>query len=315
MAPRKDAMPRANRSYRKTGAPALKDYCEQMRFRVLARARFVAEKTARREAQQIAQLKSNFISMMSHELRTPLNSIIGFSEILARPSTFVSDCDRVNYAQLINSSGKHLTSVVNGILEMSKIQSGTYEVALVDTNLIDVVEEVVATMDVVAHKAGVRLERRWEAGRITAPVDDTRLIQSVRNIVDNAIKFTEAGGTVAVDCRRGEAATATITVADTGTGMDELELEQALTPFGQAGRSLNSDFGGTGLGLCIARELTQLQKGRFSIRSTKGKGTVVTFEFPMNHTHSIDADRPSVPRAANGEMLTLRSAVSAHVGH
>jgi len=308
-------MTRANRSLRRIGAPALIDYCEQMRYRVLSRARLVAEQTARREAQQIARIKSNFISMMSHQLRTPLNSIIGFSEILAQPLTFVNDSDRVNYAQLINTSGKHLTSIVNGILEMSKIQSGTYEVALADCNLIDIVNEVVMTMQVIAHKAGVSLVASWRDAEVPARVDDTRLLQSVRSIVDNAIKFTPRNGTVTVDCRAGERGGAAITVTDTGVGMTEDELARAMTPFGQAGQGLDGEPGGTGLGLCIARELTQLQNGRLSVLSTKGKGTVVTFAFGVRGEESDAAVASYESEPAGRVMLSLRKAVSSHVGH
>jgi two-component system cell cycle sensor histidine kinase PleC len=311
-----EKMTRANLTLRRIGAPALVDYCEQMRYRVLARARLVAEQTARREAQQVARIKSNFISMMSHELRTPLNSIIGFSEILAQPSTFVNDSDRVNYAQLINTSGKHLTSVVNGILEMSKIQSGTYEVELADCNLIDIVTEVVTTMEVVAHKAGVSLTANWRDAEVPARVDDTRLVQSVRNVVENAIKFTRRGGTVTVDCRAGERGGAAITVTDTGVGMSEDELARAMIPFGHGGQGLDGESGGTGLSLCIARELTQLQKGRLLIQSTKGKGTVVTFAFGVRGEKSdAVADSSDASEPAGRVMLSLRKAVSSHVGH
>ncbi|NND49005.1 MAG: HAMP domain-containing histidine kinase [Rhizobiales bacterium] len=306
---------RTGRSLRQRGAPALVDYCEQMRYRVLARARLVAEQTARREAQQMAQIKSDFISMMSHELRTPLNSIIGFSEILAQPSTFVNDSDRVNYAQLINSSGKHLTSVVNGILEMSKIQSGTYQVTLAPTNLIEILSDVVATMEVVAHKSGVALETDWGTEEVVVKVDDTRLLQSVRNIVENAIKFTERGGRVTVGCHLNMQGAGVITVSDTGVGMDEAELARAMTPFGQAGQGISGDAGGSGLGLCIAKELTQLQHGRFSIRSAKGEGTTVTFTFG-EPSHQMAAAGGGDEQAA-GESRTqqLRKAVSSHVGH
>ena len=278
------------RSLRQRGAPALVDYCEQMRYRVLARARFVAEQTARREAQKTAQVKSDFISMMSHELRTPLNSIIGFSEILAQPSTFVTDSDRVNYAQLIHSSGKHLTSVVNGILEMSKIQSGTYEVTLVAANLVDILRDVVATMEIVAHKSGVSLITNWAAEEVIANVDDTRLVQSVHNILENAIKFTPRDGRVSVDCGLNQQGAAEITITDTGPGMDEEELACAMTPFGQAGQGIGGEEGGTGLGLCIAKELTQLQHGRFSIHSARGEGTTVKFTFDDPSLLPVEAE-------------------------
>lgn len=237
---------------------------------------------ARQEAEAANVAKGRFLATMSHELRTPLNAIIGFSEILSREEEMRIDASkRQEYSRLINDSGHHLLSVVNGILDMSKMESGNFEV---QAEPFDPRECIVNCTDLIALKARERdldLALRLPADLPTVNGDRRAFKQILFNLLSNAVKFTEAGGHVgvaaAVDGRSIE-----LRVSDTGVGIGEGDLKRIGDPFFQAGSSYERKHEGTGLGLSIVKGLVDLHGGTFRIESRLGEGTTVTVRLPLD---------------------------------
>jgi signal transduction histidine kinase len=256
-------------------------YCEQLGARTLRRARMKAERAARLEAEATATTKSKFIATMSHELRTPLNCIIGFAELLMNEDEKKDDAARLEYAGYIHESSVHLLEVVNSILDMSKIQSGVVNIDLSGAPLGDIASQCSIQLRQQAGEKQVDLACEIEDADLVARANETKTRQIVFNLLSNAIKFTRPGGEVAIVVRRCGDGGASIMVRDSGIGMSKAEMGIALTPFGQVDDGYARQQPGAGLGLSIARELTELQGGRFDISSKKGHGTVITLTFDL----------------------------------
>ncbi|WP_284261579.1 sensor histidine kinase [Bradyrhizobium iriomotense] len=236
---------------------------------------------ARSAAEAADAAKTRFLATMSHELRTPLNAIIGFSEMIAQEQALMlGPAQRKEYAELINDSGQHLLSVVNGILDMSKMESGKFEIS----------PEPFAPRAALLHCCNLLALKARENGidLITdAPQDlpvmtgDPRAFkQIVLNLVSNAIKFTERGGQVTV------AATVSpshlfLRISDTGVGIAPDDLKRIGAPFFQAGKTYQRRHEGTGLGLSIVKSLVALHLGELTIQSKLGEGTAVTIKLPL----------------------------------
>ncbi len=237
---------------------------------------------AHAETERANAAKSRFLATMSYELRTPLNAIIGFSEMLMKEEALALDAKRRNeYAGLINGSGHHLLAVVNGILDMSKIETGNFEIT----------PEPFAPGHVVAACCGILALRAREAGVHLAKVaaddlpdmvaDKRALNQILLNLLSNAIRFTDRGGTVAISVRA-EAAHITFAIEDSGIGISDADLARVGEPYFQAGSAYDRRHGGTGLGLSIVNGLVQLHGGEIGIRSRVGEGTRVTVRLPLD---------------------------------
>lgn len=253
---------------------------------------------ARSAAEAADAAKTRFLATMSHELRTPLNAIIGFSEMIAQEqSLMLGAAQRKEYAQLINDSGQHLLSVVNGILDMSKMESGNFEIA----------SEPFAPRASLLHCCNLLALKARENGidLITdAPQDlpvmtgDPRAFkQIVLNLVANAIKFTERGGQVCVSAAV-SGSQLTLRVSDTGVGIAPDDLKRIGAPFFQAGRTYQRRHEGTGLGLSIVKSLVALHLGELTVQSRLGEGTAVTVKLPLVYT-------PPQVRPAEGKIATL----------
>ncbi|WP_156944950.1 PAS domain-containing sensor histidine kinase [Bradyrhizobium sp. Ec3.3] len=253
---------------------------------------------ARSAAEAADAAKTRFLATMSHELRTPLNAIIGFSEMIAQEQTLMlGAAQRKEYAELINASGQHLLSVVNGILDMSKMESGKFEIS----------PEPFAPRAALLHCCNLLALKARENGidLITdAPQDlpvmigDPRAFkQIVLNLVSNAIKFTERGGQVTV------AATVSpshlfLRISDTGVGIAPDDLKRIGAPFFQAGKTYQRRHEGTGLGLSIVKSIVALHLGELTIQSKLGEGTAVTIKLPL-------VCAPSQGRQAESKIATL----------
>jgi two-component system cell cycle sensor histidine kinase PleC len=254
----------------------LSEYSLKLGEAVLRRRARQAENAARIEAEIANRIKSEFISNMSHELRTPLNTVIGFSKLLAehdrRP---LSEGEVVEYARLINDASCNLLAIINDILEISKIQSGHYRLDTIEFNLDEVLGSVVTASNSMAVDAGVSL--LLDTGDAAIPVrgDARKLRRVFVNLVGNAIKFSSAGGEVVVRCAIERDGAVCISVRDNGVGMDEEEIEVALSPFGQVDGARTRWREGTGLGLPIAKALIELHGGSLTITSEKDVGTEV----------------------------------------
>jgi cell cycle sensor histidine kinase DivJ len=237
---------------------------------------------ARAEADRANAAKSRFLATMSHELRTPLNAIIGFSEMLTKEGSLVIDAKRrLDYAHLINDSGHHLLSVVNGILDMSKIESGNFEITPEPFAPRQVIEECCGLLGYKASEMGIDLIAGLPENLPDIIADKRSLNQIMLNLVSNAIKFTKRGGKITVSARS-DAAKVTVIVEDNGVGIGAEDLPRIGDPFFQARSSYDRRHDGTGLGLSIVKGLLGLHGGQIEIASRLGEGTRVTIHLPLD---------------------------------
>ena len=241
---------------------------------------------AKDEAQQASAAKSDFLATMSHEIRTPMNGVIGMADVLHQSSLKGYQVEMVD---LIRESAYSLLSIIDDILDFSKVEAGKLEIENVPMPVADVVEKVCAILDNLASKKGVDLTLFTDPA-IPAEVmgDAGRLRQVLVNITNNAIKFSsgqERTGRVSVRAllaeRNAEQVVVEFRIADNGIGMDEETLSRLFTPFTQADSSTTRRFGGTGLGLAIARHLVQLMGGEITVQSTPGQDSLFTLRLPF----------------------------------
>ena len=236
---------------------------------------------ARNAAEAADAAKTRFLATMSHELRTPLNAIIGFSEMIAREeSLMLNEARRKEYAQLINDSGQHLLSVVNGILDMSKMESGNFEIS---PEPFAPRPALISCCNLVALKArenGVDLIANVPQDLPEVTGDPRAFRQIVLNILSNAIKFTERGGSVTASAQT-EGSRLVLRVTDTGVGIAPDDLKRIGDPFFQAGKTYQRRHEGTGLGLSIVKSLVALHSGELKVQSKVDEGTTVTVVIPL----------------------------------
>jgi signal transduction histidine kinase len=239
---------------------------------------------AQRETERAALAdgaKSAFLANMSHELRTPLNAIIGFSEIM-RSMLFGPIDERYrNYAIDIHASGSHLLQIINDVLDLSKIEAGSLSIQVEDVDLADILSACVRLMRQRAAAAGIDLKvSPGPELHCIVRADPLHVKQVLLNLMSNAVKFTKSGGTVRLSTYLGAAGMWAIEVADTGVGMTEAEVGRAFEPFRQVDNSLGRKQEGTGLGLPLAKRLTELQGGSLRLVSRSGTGTTATIFLP-----------------------------------
>ncbi|HEX7920220.1 MAG TPA: ATP-binding protein [Bradyrhizobium sp.] len=239
---------------------------------------------ARHAAEQADASKTRFLATMSHELRTPLNAIIGFSEMIAQEDVLGLDAARrKEYAQLINDSGQHLLSVVNGILDMSKMESGNFEISPEPFAPRPALLNCCNLVALKARESGVDLVTRVPDDLPIVNGDSRAFKQIVLNLVSNAIKFTERGGKVTVSAGV-EGSRLLLRVSDTGVGIAADDLKRIGDPFFQAGKTYQRRHEGTGLGLSIVKGLVGLHNGEMNVESKVGEGTVVSVALPLSFT-------------------------------
>lgn len=264
-----------------------RDVSEEARLRAEA-----VQKT--RLAETANDAKTRFLAAVSHELRTPLNAILGFSDILAGEYFGRLENDRQReYVALINQSGAHLLSVVNTMLDMSKIEAGRYELMPEPFRVADVVNACEAMLGLQAREKGVQLTSRImrSVGEVNA--DQRALQQILINLVGNAIKFTDRGGLVTIDAEV-SGGDLKLTVSDTGIGIAESKLATLGQPFVQIQNDYTRRYEGTGLGLSLVKGLVSLHGGQFELRSRSGEGTVITVTIPLDGSGIRFADEQEV---------------------
>jgi cell cycle sensor histidine kinase DivJ len=272
-------------------APAPRDVVAVMREVSDRKIQQRAIEIARAESARANAGKSRFLATMSHELRTPLNAIIGFSEMLANDKLALDGARRQEYAKLINDSGRHLLAVVNNILDMSKMESGSMELTVEPFAPAQVITGCCDLLTLKARDAGIDLTVRvgHELPEIVA--DRRAVSQILINLVSNAIKFTDRGGRVTVAARC-DVRELTVVVEDTGVGIDADDLPRIGEAFFQARASYDRRHAGTGLGLSIVNGLVRLHGGSTDISSKPGEGTRVTVRLPLNCEDKPPAARP-----------------------
>lgn len=229
------------------------------------------------------EAKSRFLANMSHELRTPLNAIIGFSELMKLQMTQQNANPQwIEYTTDVHSSGAHLLSVINDILEISKIDAGKVSVEPSWIDIADLIEFCQKSVETLAGSRGQEVDYRID-GPTSAVLCDHRLMrQALINLLSNAVKFTDDGGKVQTLVDTAQDGRIRICVADDGIGMSEDEIEVCLKPFGQADSSLSRRFEGTGLGLPLVKRYCELHGGDLQITSVKGVGTRATIVLPAD---------------------------------
>ncbi|MDX8541103.1 PAS domain S-box protein [Mesorhizobium abyssinicae] len=236
---------------------------------------------ARAVAERASSQKTDFLARISHEIRTPLNAIIGFSELMVDEKFGPVANDRYrDYLRDINRSGNHVLDLVNDLLDISKIEAGQQEMDYEAVSLNDTLAETVAMMQPQANRERVIIRSSF-ASRLPEVVADLRSVRQIAlNILSNAIRYTQAGGQVIVSTAYETSGDVVMRVRDTGIGMSQAEIEQALKPFKQINALKRGRGDGTGLGLPLTKAMVEANRARFSITSTPGEGTLVEVAFP-----------------------------------
>jgi signal transduction histidine kinase len=247
---------------------------------------------ARSQAELANHSKSEFLANMSHELRTPLNAVIGFTEIISQELFGpVANEKYLEYIKDVHASSLHLLSIINDVLDMSKIEAGKLELQKEDVTLQNVIADVIRIVHERAGSRGIALVSELADEAIVIWADERAMKQIFLNLLSNAIKFSKDGGTVHIRVTAGQPDFAVIEVEDQGIGMDMDEQERALQPFGQAKPATTRNYGGTGLGLPITKGLIEAHGGALTILSRLGEGTTVRLVLPTQAPSPVFADR------------------------
>jgi signal transduction histidine kinase len=268
--------------------------------------RQLEEKTARlQEAfdrlKELDRLKSNFLATVSHELRTPLTSIIGYSEMLAEGLAGPLSGEQADFVKTIHDKGEQLLSLIMGLLDLSKLESGTMRMTSRGMKIDPVLGEVVSTLTPTARKKGIHLALDVGPDLAELRGDPERLRQVFINLVENAIKFTPAGGTVTLSAHMSDEdgdddvdgltllaptqARIEVRVSDTGIGIPDKEKPKVFDAFYQVDSSSTREYGGTGLGLSIVKRLVEAHNGTIAIRDNEPRGTVFVVSLPQVTPH------------------------------
>ena len=249
------------------------------------------------EADAANRAKSTFLSTMSHEIRTPLNAILGYAQLMARDPTLRPDA--IANLKIIGRSGEHLLSLINDVLDMSKIEAGRTELHPVTFNLFRVLDDLAAMFRLRAEAKGLRFEMLVDGESVPYVLaDEGKIRQALINLLGNAIKFTKRGHVklhVTLDKKNSSQLWLSARIEDTGAGITDQEHENLFQPFRQIKPSLNTQEG-TGLGLAITRQFARMMGGDVTVSSSLGHGSIFRFEIPIESGDAIVAVRRNAPR-------------------
>ncbi len=260
------------------------------------RARLDETNRELRVSQETAELanraRTQFLAHMSHELRTPLHAIIGFSELIQDQAPSKPGSPPIaGYAADIWASGRHLLELINTILDISKVESGTTTLTETVFPVADLLRNSLVSVRAQAEARHIPIVLRLPETTLRVRADRTRLMQVLINLMANAVKFTPDQGRITLAASVTDSGGLVFSVIDTGIGMTEPEIAIALEPFGQVDNTLSRSFEGTGLGLPLARKLTELHGGQLQVTSIKGKGTTVNVILPAERVLLVEAAR------------------------
>ena len=253
---------------------------------------------ARDKAEDANRAKSSFLANMSHELRTPLTAIIGYSEMLIEEAEGLGQPDSVGDLQKIRASGRHLLELINEVLDLSRIEAGRMTLHYEDFDLATVVREVCDTVRPLAEKNHDRLECELPPAALKVHCDQTKIRQTLLNLLSNACKFTQHGQVrlrLAVENTAG-CDWVVVTITDTGIGMTEEQVGRLFQPFTQADTAITRKYGGSGLGLTISKKFTEALGGQLDVTSKPNGGTTFTVRFPVR-------PQPVAPEPGSGPVL------------
>ncbi|MFC1824009.1 sensor histidine kinase [Thermodesulfobacteriota bacterium] len=236
------------------------------------------------ELEKANEAKSQFLANMSHELRTPLNHIIGFTELVLDGNSGELNETQAEYLNDVHGSSKHLLSLINDILDLSKVEAGKLELEPSDVDLKMLLENSLVMVGEKALKHGIRISAEMDGIPEIIKADERKLKQIMYNLLSNAMKFTPDGGEVYLSARRlARDGSVEISVMDNGIGIKEKEQERVFKPFEQAESNANGRYGGTGLGLSLTRSLVELHGGKIRVESKgEGKGSKFSFIIPIS---------------------------------
>jgi len=244
---------------------------------------------AREKAEEANQMKSRFLANMSHEIRTPLNAIIGFSEVIKMQMFGRLDSPKYRqYASDIAASGTHLLSLINTILDLSKIEAGRLDLVDDELDVKQLIDVAVKSIEGHAVSKQIKLAKTVEENLPRLVGDMTAMLQILLNLLSNAVKYTDAGGTVTITATMEDGGGHQMMVSDTGVGIAPHDLDLVMKPFGQARNILTENEGGTGLGLSISQALVEQHDGCLKLESELGVGTKVVITFPANRVSTRD---------------------------
>ncbi len=254
--------------------------------------KMVTEKTAQLELAN--RHKSEFLANMSHELRTPLNAVIGFSDVLKEQYFGPLNDKQQEYVRDINESGQHLLSLINDILDLSKIEAGRMDLDLSRFNLPAAIDNALVLVRERAHRHNLRLKSAIAADIGDMVADERKLKQILINLLSNAVKFSHPGGWVLITASRGTSEVM-ISVKDSGMGIAPQDQAAIFDEFHQLKTSGSAKQEGTGLGLSLAKRFTELHGGRISVESSVGRGATFTFTLPDRELMPVEPPPPETP--------------------
>lgn len=301
---------------RKEAEASLKQMNQELETRVKARTSQLASsmeaaEEAREKAEEANKSKSEFLANMSHELRTPLNAIIGYSEMLEEDAEDMGQDDFVPDLQKISGSAKHLLELINAVLDLSKVEAGRMELYLESFEIAPMVKTIAATLQPIAEKQSnsVSVHCPENIGKLYA--DQTKIRQSLYNLLSNACKFTQSGE-ISLTVSEDAGEEIVFSIKDTGIGMTPEQLEKVFKAFTQADASTTRKYGGTGLGLTITKQFIEMMGGHISVTSQYGYGTEFTIHIPRQVEPEPEASAPtqstpieprkiSLPKTATGQ--------------
>jgi len=238
-------------------------------------------RTATREALKAAAAKADFVSKVSHEIRTPLNAITGFAEVIMAERFGPIGNERYReYLKDIHAAGMHVVSLLNDLLDLSKIETGQLDLSFANVSLNDLTQQCVGIMQPQASRARIIIRTSLTPGLPQVVADERSLRQIVLNLLSNSIRFTGPGGQVIISTAFADNGEAVLRVRDTGVGMSEKDVEAALEPFKQVATAGSWGSGGTGLGLPLTKALAEANRAHFSIKSAPNAGTLIEVAFP-----------------------------------
>jgi signal transduction histidine kinase/AmiR/NasT family two-component response regulator len=255
----------------------LGDLAESLiRADALLAQRAVELTSARDEALKATQVKNAFLSHTSHELRTPLNSVLGFTQLLELSDLSEEDRDSV---ERILGAGRHLLALINDLIDIARIESGDLSLSLEPVSVLPLIEEASQLMAPLAAERSITIVQNCGHAGLAAQADRQRFSQVLVNLISNAVKYNRRGGTITVTCREEGASQLCVVVADTGQGLAQEHLERVFLPFERLGAE-QTGIEGTGIGLPLAKALTEAMSGRLSASSVVGEGSAFTITLP-----------------------------------
>jgi len=255
---------------------------------------------AKLEAEKANRAKSHFLANMSHEIRTPMNALIGFTDILLQDET---DRAKINILEVMKKSGNILLELINGILDLSKIEAGKHDLLYRPFNIVTTLKSIKEMFNSMAREKGLTYVIKLPEAMPSSVLGDERSLKQVLlNILGNAFKFTEKGSiTITVQYSDGHVS---FSIADTGIGIEKDKQEDIFTAFKQAYDTISTGFGGTGLGLAISRQLIQLMGGSITVKSEPGRGSVFSVTIPM--PEAVEENYESLPGVPGTETRNTR---------